>query len=156
MTIWNLSELSDLETTVLTAYENIPGKVQGGKTTTARIKGVIVMMAAATAFTVTNIEATPGRFSSPISAMAFAQSGSEMRPPLESIFEDRFGPDWSKEEEDRLLLKLEENREELSRTELLLQAVDSIFLNQQEDISDQADRLSRSQVEEIVKQKKLV
>jgi len=156
MTIWNLTEFSEIDNSVLTPYENLQSKTQSIGKRTSKIKRMIVMMAAATTFTVTDVKATPGTFSAPIASMAFAQSGIEQKPPLDTLFKDRFDKDWSKEEEDALLLKLAGNRKDLDNAELLSQAIDSIFLNQQEDISDSANRLSRTEIEKIVKQRKLV
>jgi hypothetical protein len=153
MAVWNLTEFSELENSVLTRYEHEPGK-QSDRRKTFRIGRVLAMVAAATVFTVTNVEASSGTFSSPISVMVFAQSGIEQKPPLEHLF--AFGGQLSEELELPLLAKLELGRRVLSKDELYEQAIESIFYNQQEDVSGEADRLSRKEIEKIVKQRKLV
>ena len=55
-----------------------------------------------------------------------------------------------------LLETVESNRKELTTAELREQAVDSIFYNQQEGVSGEEERLSREEVEIIVKERKIV
>ena len=74
----------------------------------------------------------------------------ENKPPLDDLFAGRFNDAWSEEMEDILLARLEVRRKDLTKTELLEQVIDSIFYNQQEDVSEDAERLSRKEIARIV------
>ena len=158
-TVWNLTEFSELEERVLSPYEI--SKVKRSQyeivSATKKLVGIAVTATAITmSLGITGIELNDQSFRSPISSVYVAQSGIEQRPPLEEMFAGRFDGEWSTELENMLLETVESNRKELTTAELREQAVDSIFYNQQEGVSGEEERLSREEVEIIVKERKIV
>ena len=153
-TVWNLTELSELEEPILTTYMALPRKhrPQRGK---AVLFGVMVTVAATVSTMVLTPQSNAQMFTIPCSVMAVAHSGIEQRPPLESVFADRFEDDWSEVKENNLLLSLGGMSGTFAKNELEEQAVESIFFNQQEDMSSEVERLSKEEIRKILRQRKL-
>ena len=158
MTTWNLTEFSELEDSVLTPYENITAARKKPRviSTTSVLATLVVAATVITSLSISGIERNAHEFRYPASSMESFQSSIEKTPPLQEMFSGRFDEAWTPELEDRLLVNIESNRRELSKAELLEQAVDSIFYNQQEDVSGQGERLSREDVKRIVEERKIV
>lgn len=154
-TTWNLTDFSELEESVLTAYAT-PLKRRGKKGLPTAFFAVITTVAAITAAAIPlSAHANATTFEVPQSVMAVAHSGAEQSPPLESLFAGRFNADWSEFKERTLLTSLE-RAEAFTKAELEEQTVDSIYFNQQEDVSSKAGRISREEIRRIVRQRKLV
>ena len=154
-TIWNLTDFSELQSPVLTPYEqeSIPKKFPRAKRV-SRISVAFAMASAAFALTITGVKANSVEFYSPIPAVAYAQSGEEQKAPLDYLFSLTSDESWTSVIEENLLANLELRRKELSGDELRKQAIGSIFQNQQEDPF--AEKLSIEEVARIVKQRKLL
>jgi hypothetical protein len=86
-------------------------------------------------------------------AAAVAQSLPEPRPPLDRVFSNRFEEFWTEEVEHSLLSKVAATAEtRLTPEALTEQIIDSVFSNQQEEISG-VNRLSRAEVARIVRRR---
>ena len=155
-TTWNLTEFSELEESVLTSYA-IPLKRHVKKGIPATVFFAIIITVATIGAAARSVcaRANATTFDVPHSLMAVAHSGIGQEAPLKSLFAGRFNAEWSESTENKLLASLDRD-EAFTKAELEEQTVDSIYFNQQEDMSPQADRISREEIKRIVKQRKLV
>lgn len=154
-TTWNLTEFSELEESVLTSYA-IPLKRHVKKWIPATFFVIITTVATiGVAARSVCARANATTFDVPHSLMAVAHSGIGQEAPLKSLFAGRFNAEWSESTENKLLASLDRD-EAFTKAELEEQTVDSIYFNQQEDMSPQADRISREEIKRIVRQRKLV
>src|ERR1700733_2162634 len=154
-TTWNLTEFSELEETVLTAYAT-PLKRHGKKGLPKAVFAVITTVAAITAAAMpVCAQASGTNFEVPHSVMAVAHSGIEQGPPLRSLFAGRFDAVWSESKENELLASLE-RAETFTKAELEHQTVDSIYFNHHEDVAAEPNRISREESRRTVRPQKPV
>jgi hypothetical protein len=153
-TVWNLTDFSDLEEPVLSEYTPRP-KCRLQKQ--SFLTQAMAVVAIATGLSVTSISAhsTAPDFTVPCLEAA-AHSGLEQTPPLASLFADRFHDEWTEFAENALLAKVHDTSNAFTKAELEDQTIDSIYFNQHDEPSHSADRLSRDEIREVVRRKKLV
>ncbi len=159
MKIWNLTEFAEIEETVLSTYSTPEKQARPSLRRTYRpvrirlLTGFAALMAS---ITVGSAHANSPKVIIPLSAMAVAQSIPQDKPPLEAVFASRFDREWTAAVENQLLAKLDDRRSRLSRSALLEQTVDSVWANQQEEVSPEVNRLDKGQVAVIARKRKLV
>lgn len=152
--IWNLTEFSELEDSVLATYTTPLKKRRMSGLAKTAFAVFTTIAAAATSIPVVS-QASASEYGVPCSVMAVAHSNIEQEPPLKALFAGRFDAEWSESMENALLSQLE-GVGPFTKSELEEQAVDSIYFNQQEDVSSHLDKVSREQIKRIVRQRKLV
>lgn len=156
MRLWNLSEYSDLETSVVQSYGATAGTKRraGPDYRPSRFKIALSVAALATSFSIGIVQANASTVNLPLSAVSVAQSTPELGTPLAGYFQGRFGADWTEEMENELLMRVEINRLQGSSISLTDQTIDVVFSNQLEDLSD-PNRMSRDQIAALLKSRKL-
>jgi hypothetical protein len=155
---WNFSGFLDLEPPVVQPYgeksqtrprENI-------LSSPSRFTVAISVAALAASFTLSAIQSNTPTVRLPVSAVSYAQSIPQARPPLSEFFAGRYDAEWTESVEDDLLTKIESNRLQGRVATLEEQTIDAVLSNQLEDLSDaSSQRLSRDQIAALVKTRKL-
>lgn len=158
MPMWNLSDYSELETSVVQPYAQRP-KIKYRALPLhlpTRFKVVLSVAALAANFSIGIVQANASTIRLPISSMSVAQSIPTERPPLAHLFEDRFDAEWSEQLENNLLTQVESRRLSRTSTNLLEQTIDVVFSNQLESLSDEiSGKLNRDQIANLVRSRKL-
>lgn len=159
MSLWNLSNISELETSVLMPYREAnarPIKREIRRQPMAHRFTIALSVAALTAsFSIGVTQASASTINLPLSVCAVAQTFAEPTPPLARFFENRFNKEWTEGVEDELLMRLEQNRLQGSAHSLVDQTIDVVFSNQLEDLSDaKSKKLSRAEVAGLVSRRK--
>ena len=154
MTQWNLSKLSELQDRVTEPFAMRTRKRQHSNGVTGHVSRVAVAVAAVTMLTLSAGYTNAVDLHVPMSIVAITTDIAVASPPLDSVFADKFDAQWLQEEE-RLLARITHVGEP-TKEELLRQTVESVFYNLQEDVSTDGHRLSKTEIEKILKQKKLV
>jgi len=117
------------------------------------MKVAVCAAAFAAAMTFHSIRGNSNEVTIPTAEMAYAQSAPEEKPPFDSVFEDRFDDQWNEAIEQELLgvvnQRLSEGPEEFAKS-----ALDSIYSNQQEDLSANVNRLDRDTIAKITRNRK--
>jgi hypothetical protein len=155
--LWNLLEFDELEEHVLLPYAElssarrrqarIPGKP-------SRYKVALGIAALAANFSISLIQASTSTVRIAPSSVPVIQSIAEERAPLDELFSQHFGTDWTREREEAHLLRLEARRAGGSPERLAEWTIDTVFANQLEDLRSQTGRLTREQVSKLVRGKK--
>lgn len=159
MRLWNLSELSNLEDSVLQPYpehgaKRLGARLQPRKPSQFRI--AVNVAALSLSFSIPYIHTTATTLTLPHSAVAIAQSIAEPQAPLDrEFFQGRFNDQWRLDLENELLLRLETGRLEGNAKPLAEQTVDTVFSNQHEDLSETTNRMSREQIAKLVRSRKM-
>ena len=107
-------------------------------------------------FVVSALRANSNEVAIPRAGTAIAQSLPEERPPLDSLFAGAFDSQWAGDSEAGMLAKIAEDvGSGIERNNLVERTIDSIFSNQQDELSG-GTRLTRDTVARIVRSRKLV
>jgi len=93
-----------------------------------------------------------------INSSVVASNVEPDRPPLDRLFQQRFGSDWTAEEEAAALEKIHEmgteSDPERSATRRQEETISTVFYNQHEDLSSPGPALSRRDIAEAIQRKK--
>lgn len=156
MRVWNLTEFSELEDKVVLPFAYSATRRthrSQRKKQPLRMKVAVCAAAFVVTMSIFSVWGNLNKFTIPSVEMAYAQSAPEVKPPLDSLFENRFDDQWSEAIESELLgivsKKLAAGPEELAECGL-----DSIYSNQQEDLSTDANRLDRDTIARITSSRK--
>ena len=159
MTKWNLHNLSDFQDSVTEQYAT-PSRRHSARHSVMRqnFVRIAVVVAATTALTLNSGFSNATNYQIDPRLGTAVTHGAEItqRSPLETVFSTRSGGHrMSPDVENTLLSRLGERRGAVTKKELLEQTIESIWFNQQEDLSSDAARLSKSEIEKIVRERKL-
>jgi len=157
MRLWNLTQFSEVEDQVVLPFKYSAKpralRPQRNKKLLFSVTVAVCAAAFAAALTIYSIRGNSNDVTIPSAEVAYAQSAPEVKPPLDSLFENRFDDQWSEAVERELLgivsQKLSAGPEELAKS-----ALDSIFSNQQEDLSADVNRLDRDTIARISRSRK--
>jgi len=156
MRLWNLTEFSEVEDQVVLPF-TYPAKRRAQRPQRNRrpFRMTVAVCAAAfvAAMTFSSIWGNSNEVTIPSAEMAYAQSAPEEKPPLDSLFENRFDEQWSEAVEQELL-GIVNQRLSAGPEELAESALDSIFSNQQEDLTTNVNRLDRDTIARITRSRK--
>jgi parvulin-like peptidyl-prolyl isomerase len=158
MTIWNLTEFSEVQDEVVLSY--VHPEHRGRRPRGPRAPRFVTVVACAAvmiaSFVVSALRANSNVVAIPRAGTAVAQSLPEERPPLDSLFAGGFSSQWTREAENAMLAKIAQQVSPgLEHNDLVERTIDSIFSNQQDELSGGA-RLNRDTVARIVRNRKLV
>jgi hypothetical protein len=155
MRFWNLSEFSEIEDKVVLDFAD-SGRQPFRAPRQKRLTQIRVGVCTAAIFaglSFVQVAANSNEVRIPATEMAVAQSIPEERPPFDSVFANRFNEVWTEPLEEQLLEGIVREAPAGS-DELANQDIDSIYSNQQEELSGNVNRLSRDLVGKIYKTKK--
>lgn len=152
--VWNLSSFEHLQPTVTEKYSSSPRRPREGKRIITRFRvGVTVALVTAT-ISVGGVVGTSRVLTVPTEAVAVPAANAErLGPPLSSLFDGGFDPDWTASLEEDLLNKVAFKylREDIAPEPDLAEA---IYNNQQENLQDNSPRLSIEQIRKIINHKR--
>jgi hypothetical protein len=87
---------------------------------------------------------------------AVCKTAAEVRGPLDGMFRDRFGPEWTETQEAALLGEIVAHRLLADKpAPNLTETTQFIFSNQQENLALESPRLSLGQIRRIVSERKI-
>jgi hypothetical protein len=158
MRIWNLSELSDLNQTVVDDSPAVTlGRKYGLKKPALDLKPFKVLagvasVAVSLSFGIATVNSSTVRL--PNWSAAVVRTAPNLKPPLENMFIGRFDSEWTEANEHSLVNQIAENR--LARKALDPPADLALFIfsNQQEDVSLESPRLSLTAIQQLVRKRK--
>jgi hypothetical protein len=153
MRLWNLTEFSEIEDRVVLSFKHTSKhrahRLQRNKQP-FRMMVAVCAAAFVAAMTFSSICGNSNEVLIPSTEMAYVQSAPEEGPPFDSLFENRFDEQWSEAVEQELL-GIVNQRRTVDPAELTERAIDSIFSNQQEDLSTNVNRLDRETIARITR-----
>jgi hypothetical protein len=152
-TVWNLTELSELEEPVVSEFTT-KARLHRGRHSILRGAIQVAVVATALAVIPINSHSTTQEFSVPY--LDAAACDMELKSPLENLFADRFDSKWSQSDENGLLAMACARSKEFTKEELEDQALRSIYFNQHDEPSQSAANLPIEEIRQIIKRRKLV
>ena len=156
MTVWNLTDSSEFEDRVTIPFEAAPRTRTTRRSTHISVRRMVLVAAAATVITLGAGYVNSTTFSVPLSVINVAESGSlSEKPPLEALFAGQFDENWTKAVEEQLLATLV-SKGSPTKNDFLKQTVETIFFNQNEDVSSGVPGLTKMEILKIIKERKLV
>jgi len=156
MRLWNLTEFSEVQDQVVLSFAasvKRPASRHRKKKHPVRVSVAVCAAAFVGTLTFFTVHANSNRVAVSPAGIAIAQSVPVEKPPFDSLFGNRFDHQWTKALEDELLGTA--NQQLCAQPdELSGRVIDSVFSNQQEDLSQNVNRLDRDTIARISRGRK--
>ncbi len=157
MRVWNLSELEELTEIVVDELPNtklVRPRSRCSLTVFSPLNVLSGIATIALIISFAGIHVTQGSTRLTNWSVAISKNSPEIRPPLHSMFQDRFSAEWTEGGEGLLLDKIVENRLTKNTEGMSEAVIEFAFANQQESLTHESPVLGLETVRRIMKQRK--